>query len=446
LTARSARIADRLAAPFRRFFAIEASSALLLLFASVIALAWVNSAWGESYARLWHTKLGVSLGELELVMSLEHWVNDGLMVFFFFLVGMEIKHELAHGELSSRERAMLPIFGALGGMLVPATIYAALHRGEPTLAGWGVPMATDIAFAVAALALFGRRVPSGLKVFLLALAIVDDLGAVTVIAVFYTDRISLAALGWAAAGLAGVLALQRADVRSYIPYWIVGAGVWLAVLASGVHATVAGVVLGFLTPTAVLAPEHSLASRGRALLASALGWIEDGRLDSARERKRLAQELRELSTASLSPLERLTEGLHPWSAFLVMPIFALANAGVVVEGRALEDPLALRVSLGVALGLLAGKPVGITLFAWIAVRLRLAELPSGVDWRSLFGAALLAGIGFTMALFVTALAFDDPAHAAASKAGVMLGSLLATLLGISVLALALPRADRRSSP
>jgi NhaA family Na+:H+ antiporter len=162
LTARSARIADRLAAPFRRFFAIEASSALLLLFASVIALAWVNSAWGESYARLWHTKLGVSLGELELVMSLEHWVNDGLMVFFFFLVGMEIKHELAHGELSSRERAMLPIFGALGGMLVPATIYAALHRGEPTLAGWGVPMATDIAFAVAALALFGRRVPSGL--------------------------------------------------------------------------------------------------------------------------------------------------------------------------------------------------------------------------------------------------------------------------------------------
>jgi NhaA family Na+:H+ antiporter len=313
---------------------------------------------------------------------------------------MELKHELAHGELSSRERAMLPVFGALGGMLVPAAIYASLHAGGPAISGWGVPMATDIAFAVAALAVFGRRVPPSLKVFLLALAIVDDLGAVIVIAVFYAAGLSPLALGAAAALLALVVGLQRAGVRSYFPFVLVGIGVWIATLASGVHATVAGVLLGLLTPTRVELPG---------------------------------------SGASFSPIEQLTRVLHPWSAFGVMPVFALANAGLVLEGSALGDPESRRVTLAVALGLLVGKPLGITLLCWLAVRARLAALPAGVGWGSLLGAGILGGIGFTMALFITSLAFPDPALAAASKLGVIAASVLAAVLGILCLARSLPR-------
>jgi NhaA family Na+:H+ antiporter len=397
---RAPQLADRLAAPFVRFLAIEAASTILLLLAAVVALAWTNSPWRESYGAFWHLPLGISFGERTLSLSLEHWVNDGLMVLFFFLVGMEIKHELVIGALSSRERAMLPLFGALGGMIVPAAIYASLHAGGPAASGWGVPMATDIAFAVAALTVFGRRVPYGLKVFLLALAIVDDLGAVSVIAVFYTHGISLGALACAGGGLAAVFALQRAGVRSYGVYWIAGLGIWFAMLASGVHATVAGVALGLLTPTRVVDPS---------------------------------------SDAEFSPIERLTLALHPWAAFFVLPIFALASAGVPIDARALADPLASRVTFGVALGLLVGKPLGITLFAWLAVRSKLAALPPGVGWRAIFAAGILGGVGFTMALFITALAFDVPALASASKIGVLGASVLAAGLGMAYLARALPR-------
>ena len=436
---RPASLADRLSAPFQRFLAIQAASTILLLLATVSALAWANSPWGGSYAQLWHTKLAFSLADAKVSLSLEHWVNDGLMVLFFFLVGMEIKHEIAHGELSSRERAMLPVFGALGGMVVPAGIYASLHAGGPAAAGWGVPMATDIAFAVAALAIFGPRVPSGLKVFLLALAIVDDLGAVAVIAVFYTHDLSFTALAAAGGGLALAFAMRLAGVRAYGPYWAVGIGVWFATLQSGVHATVAGVMLGFLTPTTLLAPEGSLVGRGRRFFAEAIARIDATPELPDRDRRRVVQELRDLSRHSLSPLERLTEALHPWSAFVVMPIFAFANAGVVVEIGALADPLALRVALGVGAGLLAGKALGITLFSWVAVQLGLARLPTGVGWGAVFGAAILGGIGFTMALFITALAFEDPALAAASKIGVMIASVIATAVGVAVLGRVLPR-------
>jgi NhaA family Na+:H+ antiporter len=399
---RAASLAVRLATHIQRFLAVESASTIVLLLATLAALLWANSPWAESYARFWHAKLGVQLGGIDARLSLEHWVNDGLMVIFFFLIGMELKHELAHGELSSRERAMLPVFGALGGMLVPAAIYASLHAGGPASSGWGVPMATDIAFAVAALAVFGRRVPPSLKVFLLALAIVDDLGAVTVIAVFYTAALSPLALGAAAALLALVAGLQRAGVRSYFPFLVVGIGVWIATLVSGVHATVAGVLLGLLTPTRVELPGSG-------------GWF--------------------------SPIEQLTRVLHPWSAFLVMPVFALANAGLVLEAGALDDPVSRRVTLAVALGLLVGKPLGITLFSWLAVRTRLAALPAGVGWGALLGAGILGGIGFTMALFITALAFPDEALAAASKLGVIAASVLAAVLGILCLARWLPRGD-----
>jgi NhaA family Na+:H+ antiporter len=392
--------ADRLAAPFLRFLAIEAASTILLLLATFAALVWANSSWSEGYDHFWHTPLGVVLGRRELSLSLEHWVNDGLMAIFFFLVGMEIKHEIVDGELSSRERAMLPLFGAIGGMLVPAAIYASLHTGGPALSGWGVPMATDIAFAVAALAVFGKRVPPGLKVFLLALAIVDDLGAVSVIALFYTKAFSLAALAWAGGGILLVLALQRAGVRAYPVYWIAGIAIWLATLESGVHATVAGVLLGLLTPTRVIDP---------------------------------------ISGVEFSPVARLTQALHPWSAFVVLPIFALASAGVVIDAQALRDPLAGRVTLAVTLGLLVGKPLGVTLLAWLAVRTRLAVLPPGVGWGAIFGAGILGGIGFTMALFITALAFQDPALAAASKLGVIGASVVAAGLGMLCLARVLPR-------
>jgi NhaA family Na+:H+ antiporter len=436
---RSASLADRLAIPFQRFLAIEAASSLLLLFATIAALFLANSPWGEGYAQLWHTRLAIALGDAELALSLEEWVNDGLMVIFFFLVGMEIKHELVHGELSSRDRAMLPVFGALGGMVVPAAIYASLHAGSPAASGWGVPMATDIAFAVAALAIFGPRVPPGLKVFLLALAIVDDLGAVVVIALFYAREIDPGALAAAGAGLGLAYALRAAGFRAYGPYWVVGAGVWLAMLHSGVHATVAGVLLGFLTPTRLLAPEASLVGRGRRFFEeatarmAAVPELPDG------ERKRVARELYEISRRSLSPLERLTQALHPWSAFGVMPVFAFANAGVAIDATALSDPLALRVAFAVGLGLLAGKSLGVTLFCWAAVRLGLARLPTGVGWGALFGAAVLAGIGFTMALFITALAFEQPALAAASKLGILVASVIATACGIAVLGRALPR-------
>jgi NhaA family Na+:H+ antiporter len=439
LPLRPGSLADRLAAPFQRFLAIEAASTILLLLATVAALAWANSPWGGSYAHLWHTKLAFSLADAKVGLSLEHWVNDGLMVLFFFLVGMEIKHELVHGELSSRERAMLPVFGALGGMVVPAGIYASLHAGGPAASGWGVPMATDIAFAVAALAVFGSRVPSGLKVFLLALAIVDDLGAVTVIAIFYTHDLSLTALAAAGGALVLAFAMRLSGVRSYGPYWMVGIVVWFATLQSGVHATVAGVLLGFLTPTTMLAPEVSLVGRGRRFFEESLARLDSTPELPDRERKRVAQELREISRHSLSPLERLTEALHPYSAFVVMPIFAFANAGVVIDTGALADPLALRVALGIGLGLLVGKSLGITLFCWLAVRAGVATLPAGVGWGSLFGAAILGGIGFTMALFITALAFTDPALAAASKVGVMIASLIATVCGVAVLSRALPR-------
>ncbi|MCC6642932.1 MAG: Na+/H+ antiporter NhaA [Deltaproteobacteria bacterium] len=396
------KLADRLAGTFQRFVAIEAASAILLLLATALALVWANSPWQASYERFWNTPIGVRFGDGSFTLSLLHAVNDGLMALFFFVVGMEIKHEVVRGQLSTRERAMLPVFGAAGGMLVPALLYLLFHAKGPAAPGWGIPMATDIAFAVAALAVLGSRVPSGLRVFLLALAIVDDLGAVTVIAAFYTNGLSLPALAAAALGLVIVWSMQRAGVRSYPLYWIAGVACWAATLASGVHATVAGVALGLLTP------------------ANSLG-SEDG-------------------LAAPPPLEVLTSKLHGFVAFIVMPVFALANAGVRIDASALADPLAVHVTLAVGLGLLVGKPLGITLFAHLAVRLRIAVLPSGVGWGAIAGAGVLAGIGFTMALFITVLAFDDARLASASKIGILAASVAATLGGLALLARTLPRA------
>jgi len=429
-------LAGRLARPLRRFLAIETASSILLLAATLVALGLANSPWREAWADFWHQRVAIEIGRVGLALSLTHWVNDALMALFFFVVGLEIKRELTVGELASRERALLPVFGALGGMLVPAALYLVLQPGGAAV-GWGIPMATDIAFAVAALALLGPRVAPGLKIFLLALAIVDDLGAVTVIAVFYTDEIRLSALFAALFGFGLVYAIRLAGVRAYAPYFVAGAGVWLAMLESGVHATVAGVMLGLLTPVHVLGERETLMTRLREAAREALDRIGNGGHEARPEP--LLQRVRDLSREAQSPLEYLTHRLHPWVAFGVMPIFALANAGVALDATTLGDPAGLSVALAVTIGLLIGKPVGITLFALAAVRLRLAALPRGVDAGALFGAGLLGGIGFTMALFITALAFAESPLASAAKVGVLTASVFACALGLVVLWRVLPR-------
>jgi NhaA family Na+:H+ antiporter len=440
---RPGTLADRLARPLRRFLAIEAASSILLLVATLVSLALANSPGHEAWAHFWHQRVAIEVGGLELALSLAHWVNDALMAIFFFVVGLEIKREMTIGELASRQRAMLPVFGALGGMVAPALIYVGLQPGGAAAAGWGIPMATDIAFAVAALAILGPRVPPGLKVFLLALAIVDDLGAVTVIAVFYTDEVRLSALFAALLGLGLVYAIRLAGVRAYAPYFVVGAGVWLATLGSGIHATVAGVMLGLLTPVHALGERETLMTRLRESAEEALERIGSAGRETPPEP--LLQQVRDLSLRAQSPLEYLTHQLHPWVAFVVMPVFALANAGVPLDAATLGDPAGMRVALAVGLGLLIGKPVGIALFALAAVRLGLAALPSGVAAGALFGAGLLGGIGFTMALFITALAFGEGPLAAAAKVGVLAASVIACVAGVTLLARVLPHASATRS-
>jgi NhaA family Na+:H+ antiporter len=437
-------LADRLARPLRRFLAIEAASSVLLLVATLVALGLANSPWREGWAHFWHQRIALEVGSFELALSLGHWVNDALMAIFFFVVGLEIKRELTIGELATRERAMLPVFGALGGMVAPACIYLLLQPGGAAAAGWGIPMATDIAFAVAALALLGRRVAPGLKVFLLALAIVDDLGAVSVIAVFYTDEIRLSALFAAVLGLGLVYATRLAGVRAYAPYFVVGALVWLATLGSGVHATVAGVLLGLMTPVHPLVERRTWIERARERAEEALARIGDGG-SHALAPEPILQEVRHLSREAQSPLEYLTHALHPWVAFVVMPVFALANAGVTLDASTLGGAEGRGVALAVGAGLLLGKPIGIALFALAAVKLGIAALPKGVTPGALFGAGLLGGIGFTMALFITALAFGEGALADAAKVGVLGASLLACVGGVLLLARVLPQTERGNS-
>ncbi len=442
-------LADRVAAPFARFAALEASSALVLLLAALVALCAANSRFGPAWEAFWQTRLALAWGDgFALSLPLAAWVNDALMAVFFFAIGLEIKRELVAGELSTPRKALLPVAGALGGMVAPAAIYASFHWGSDTIRGFGIPMATDIAFAVGALSLLGARVAPGLRIFLLALAIADDLGAVAVIAVFYTEEIHGSALALAAAGLGACVALGRAGVRSLWVYLALGAFVWYQTHHSGIHATMAGVALGFLTPAR---PENgdaeSLIERGRNALER-LGQVLRGEAPAhaadpgGRVRHRALRELREVGREALSPLDHLTHELERWVAFAVMPIFALANAGVAIEAELLADPAARSVGLAVAVGLLLGKPLGIGAASWLAVRAGVAALPAGVGWGALVATGLLAGIGFTVSLFVTALAFTDPALTAGAKLGTLAGSLTAGVLGLAVLARTLrsPRA------
>ncbi len=396
----------------------------MLLVGAVLALAWANSPWQATYESLWTTELAVEVGRFSLSEDLRHWVNDGLMTLFFFVIGLEIKRELVHGELRDPRTAALPVLAALGGMIVPAVLYLLVTNGGPGSAGWGIPMATDIAFALGVVAVLGRRVPSSLKLFLLTLAIVDDIGAIAVIAVAYSSHLDRTALAVAGAGVVTVLVLRRAEV-TWVPIYVaVGVGVWLATLASGVHATIAGVVMGLLTPASPLAPA-----------ALAREWAGD--LADEPSPGELAGMAR-LAKASVSVAERLAHQLHPFTSFVVIPIFALANAGVTLSADALAPVGAGAVALGVVVGLVVGKVAGIAAFSWLSVRLGLSRLPEGVGWGQLVGIASLAGIGFTVSLFIAGLAFEDPALVAAAKTGILAASATAAVLGAVVVARSAP--------
>ena len=423
------RLARRLGRPMLRYMRIEAAGGVLMLTAAIVALVWANSPWRHSYHELLETHIRLDLGGLlTLDKPLEAWINDALMVVFFFVVGLEIKRELVVGELRRPAAAALPAIAALGGMVVPAGIYAALNAGGEGSAGWGIPMATDIAFAVGVLSLLGPRVSSSLKIFLLSLAIVDDIGAIVVIALFYTDKLST---GWLliAAGLVVLLLLMRAARMWYMPaYVVVGVALWLAVFKSGVHATIAGVVLGILTPARPLVRENTFDDM-------VVGWFAGDEVSPSVAR-RASFEVRE----RVSVAYRLENLLHPWTSFLIVPVFALANAGVELSGDALVDAVRSPVTIGIVLGLVVGKIAGVWACSWLAVRAGWCQLPRGATWNKMLGIGAVAGIGFTVSLFITNLAFgsEEQALTDQAKIGILAASLAAAVIGTVIL--------RRSGP
>ncbi len=423
---------------FEWFVHSQVTGSILLLACTVIALIWANSPWQGLYDHLLHIKLGFTWADEAFKLSLHHWINDGLMVLFFFVVGLEIKRELVVGHLSSFDKAILPVAAAVGGMVVPAAMYAMLNVGGEGAPGWGVPMATDIAFALGVLAVFGSRAPIGLKVFLTALAIADDLGAVMVIAIFYTEKIRFGALGVAGILLAVLFLLVRAGFRRLAFLQILVFAIWMAVFTSGVHATVAGILVALVIP---VRPRVNLGDfvnrfRKQADLIESMEVSDDSILHDEKQLDAV-ESMHTMAGKALPSGLAMEHYLHPIQVWLVLPLFALANAGVHFDGRIL-DTLANPISLGIMLGLIVGKPVGVGLLAWIVVRSGRGALPEGVNWGQIIGAGCLAGIGFTMSLFVTELAFVDPLLVANSKVGILVASLISGIIGYIVLSRSLP--------
>lgn len=416
--------------PIERFLHVEAASGIVLVLAAVTALAWANSPWGHLYEPLWQAPVTIGVGGLTLTHSVRFWINDGFMVVFFFVVGLEIRREIHDGELSEPKRAALPVAAALGGMAVPALIYVLLNPERPARDGWGVPMATDIAFAVGVLALLGRRVPGAVRILLLAVAIIDDIGAILVIAVFYSTGVRWEWLALAGGGVALVVVLQRINVRLPLAYVVPGAVIWAGMLQGGIHPTIAGVVLGLLTP---VRPWFG----AQGFLATAHHVIERVRqqVDRGHDSRDLIQPLADLGRArreALSPVVRIEAALHPWVAFGVMPLFALANAGVAVGAVSLEEAGASRLLLGIVLGLVVGKPVGVILGCVAAIGVGAAAMPAGVAWSGIALVGCVAGIGFTMAIFVAGLAFPGAGHLGIATLAVLAASAVAAVLGLAL--------------
>ncbi len=424
---------DRILSPFQKFLHAETSGGVILLACTVIALVWANSPWGGSYVSLWETKVGFTIGSSELSKSLLLWINDGLMAVFFLVVGLEIKREILVGELARPRQAALPMAAALGGMIAPALCYFALNPGNPEARGWGVPMATDIAFSLGVLALVGKSVPLSAKVFLTAFAIVDDIGASLVIAVFYTEDISVAHLGIGAGFLALMIGANVAGVRRSVPYYLLGIALWFCFLKSGVHPTIAGVLAAMTIParTRVNAKDFLASTKVFVSEFERSGLVDEHVLTS-REQAGALEALERACEMAQTPLQRLEHAHHPWVAFAIMPIFALANAGVSLRAG-LGEALTSSVSIGVMLGLLLGKQLGVTLAAWLAIRLGIAEMPQGLTWRHVYGLSWLGAIGFTMSLFIASLAFDDARMLAAAKVGILGASTVAGVGGFLIL-------------
>lgn len=423
---RTARLATR---PLERFLHIQAASGIVLISTAALALLWANSPWAETYTQLWHTPIGLRAGPFAFERSLEWFINDGLMAIFFFVVGLEIRRELHQGELSEWRRASLPVAAAAGGMLAPALLYL-VFAGEPaTRSGWGVPMATDIAFAVGILVLLGKRVPPALRVLLLALAVIDDLGAIIVIALFYSDGVAISGLLVAGGGVLGVFVMQALGVRVKAAYVFPALVTWAGIAGAGVHPTIAGVIIGLITPVkAWLGPSGFLLGMQKQLDELASAGPE------ALSSRELAGTLKNVAIArreAMSPAESLIELLHPWVAFGIMPLFALANAGVSISGGAL-DPSSWPVLAGAGVGLVVGKPLGVVLACALAVKLGLARLPAGLSFKHVLVLGVVAGVGFTMALFIAQLAFTSAAFLAAAKMGVLIASAVAGLLALGL--------------
>ena len=427
----AAPVGARFFSAVERFLHVEAAGGVALLIAAAVALAWANSPWADSYHALWHAPVTLGIGSLISTQSLHFWINDGLMTIFFLVVGLEIRREIHEGALSSLRLAAVPLIAASGGVIAPALIYVAFNMDPLTRHGWAVPTATDIAFAVGILALLGSRVPPVVRILLLALAIIDDIAAILVIAFFYSSGVKLAGLAIVAAGIAGVLLFQRMAIRSPFLYVFPGAVVWGGMLYAGVHPTLTGVVLGLLTPVVPLAGrDNPLAVAGHALESfrerlSGTRTDVNGLVHPVQELARAQQQL-------IAPVLSVQAGLHPWVAYGIMPLFALANAGVSLEGLTFADPNAASVAIGVVLGLVVGKPVGIMLLTLLAAKLRLCELPTGINARSLLVVGCLAGIGFTMSIFIANLAFTDAALLGAAKLAVLVASLSAGVIGLMV--------------
>ncbi len=427
-------LVHQLLKPAQRFFRLKAASSILLLLASTIAVVWANSRFGSHYHHLWHMEVSLFVGSFRLSNSLVHWVNDGLMAIFFFTVGLEIKREVMVGDLSTPKMAALPVMGALGGMIFPGVIYAMFNWGTPNMSGWAIPMATDIAFAIGAVAVFGRSLPSGLRVFLAAFAIADDLGAVLIIALFYSKGF-VAHYVLLTLVFTGLLLLANLLwIRSLTIYTLLGIGTWVSVLGSGVHATVAGVIVAMFIPARPRFTSGEFFDRVDRILSrfGERNEVDDYWYTILLNQERL-NHVHSLETACNyveTPLQRLEHLLHPWVAFLILPIFALGNAGLTFNGNDVAGSFLHPVTMGIMVGLFIGKPLGVTLFSCISVKMGIAALPEGVTLKHIFGAGMLGGIGFTMALFLGGLSFTSPELLNLAKLGVLSGSVLSACAGL----------------
>jgi NhaA family Na+:H+ antiporter len=416
---------DWLTKPFASFLRIEAAGGAILLALTIAALVLSNSPWAHQFLTFWELPVGIQIGSLEAARSLRDWVNDGLMTLFFFVVALELKRELVLGELKNPRMAALSIAAAAGGMFVPAALYLVLQWGQEGAHGWGVVMATDTAFVIGCLAILGRRIPQSLRVFMLSLAIIDDIGAILVVAIGYGSQLDWAALAVGGLGIAIVRGMALLGIRNIPIYFLVGGLIWLAVDASGIHPTVTGVILGLLTPTRRWVSDDRL----RAILDRVIAYPAGDHWSGDTEDRKALRLAEVAARETLSPVERLEIMLHPWVGFVIMPLFAFANAGVPISVTSLQDPIATAVFIGLTLG----KPLGVVTFSWLAVRSGIAVRPPNLEWGMLAGGGMLAGIGFTMALFIAELAFSSD-HVDAAKLGILSASVVAALLGTGLLA------------